>query len=204
MALFQLAGLTVNARSKSGPTVAQSWRVTRSDPQRPRKAIDAAALERLALHYAGRYATTRAKLAAYLARKIGERGWEGDDAAPIEALVARFTELGYVNDRSFAEARGAALARRGFGERRIGMALKIAGITEEDAEPVREEARRGAHDSAMAFARRKRIGPFAQQKPDRDQRQRLLAAMLRAGHSPQISRIIVNSEPGAEIDPEAT
>ena len=70
MPLFQRAGLTANERSKSGSTVAQSWRVSRSQPNRPLKGLDPAALERLALHYAGRYATTRAKLAAYLARKI--------------------------------------------------------------------------------------------------------------------------------------
>ena len=32
-------------------------------------------LEQAALFYAGRYATTRAKLAAYLVRKLRERCW---------------------------------------------------------------------------------------------------------------------------------
>jgi regulatory protein len=200
MGLFQLAGLTVNERSKSGSTVAQSWRVSRSNPNRPLKGLDPAALERLALHYVGRYATTRAKLTAYLARKIEERGWDGEGAPPIAALVTRFAELGYVNDRGFAEARAAALARRGYGERRIGIALKMAGISEEDAAPARADARLGAQHAALAFARRKRIGPFAGEMPDRDQRRRLLAAMLRAGHSFEISRRIIEAEPGDEID----
>ena len=39
--------------------------------------LDAAALERLALRYVERFATTRGRLTDYLTRKIRERGWEG-------------------------------------------------------------------------------------------------------------------------------
>jgi regulatory protein len=181
--------------------VAQSWRVARQDINRPPKPLNAAALERLALHYVGRYATTRARLAAYLARRIDARGWEGEgEAPPIDALVDRFASLGYVDDRGFAEAKAASLARRGYGERRIGQALKIAGIAEDDAAPVRADARQGAHAAALAFARRRRIGPYADAVPDRDQRRRMLGALLRAGHSLEISRRIVDAEPGSEID----
>lgn len=194
---FTLA-LIVKPRSNSGPTVAQSWRVARSDLKHRGKPLDAAALERLALHYAGRYATTRARLAAYLRRKLGERGWDGDGAAPVEALVERFAGLGYVDDQGYARARAASLARRGYGERRLGIALKIAGIAEEDAGPVRAEAREGAEAAALEFARRRRIGPFAVARPDADQRRRWLAAMLRAGHPMDVSRAVIDVEPGSE------
>lgn len=195
--------LTVKARSNSDPTVAQTWRVARYDPNRPPRPLDAGALDRLALHYVGRYATTRAKLASYLNRKLAERGWDGEASPPIEALVERFAALGYVNDRIFAEARAASLSRRGYGERRVGEALKAAGIDGEDAAAARAVAKAGAHDAAMAFARRKRIGPFAGEKPDRDGCRRLLAAMLRAGHSFELSRKIVEAAPGDEIEIES-
>ena len=195
--------LTVKARSNSGSTVAQTWRVARYDPNRPSRPLDAGALERLALHYVGRYATTRAKLGSYLTRKIAERGWDGEAAAPIEALVDRFAALGYVNDRIFAEARAASLGRRGYGERRVGEALKAAGIDGNDAAAARAIARAGAHDAAMAFARRKRIGPFAGEEPDRDRCRRSLAAMLRAGHPFELSRRIVEAMPGEEIEIES-
>lgn len=174
--------------------------MARNDPNRPVRPLDAAALERLALHYVGRYATTRAKLAAYLRRKIGERGWDGETSAPVDALVERFADLGYVNDRSFAEARAASLGRRGYGERRVGEALKAAGIDAADAEAARASAREGAHEAAMAFARRKRIGPYADEKPDRDRSRRLLAAMLRAGHPFGISQKIVEAGPGEALE----
>jgi regulatory protein len=167
-------------------------------PHRTPKPLDAPALERLALHYVGRYATTRAKLGAYLARKVAERGWDGEEPPPIDALVERFASLAYVDDRNFATMRAAALARRGYGERRISAALKGAGIADADAEPARAEVRLGARAAAIAFARRKRIGPFAAAVPDRDQRRRLLGMMLRAGHSMEISRRIVESPPGSE------
>ena len=39
--------------------------------------LDEAGLNELALAYVARYATSRAKLLAYLARKLRERGWGG-------------------------------------------------------------------------------------------------------------------------------
>src|SRR5690349_24321731 len=92
--------------------------------------LDAQGLEQTALFYAGRYATTRAKLAAYLGRKLKERGWSGEGAPPVERLVDRFAQLGYVDDRAFASARSAALLRRGYGPRRVREALRGAGLGE--------------------------------------------------------------------------
>ena len=115
---------------------------------RPRPPLDAEALERLALFYAGRYATTRARLAAYLRRKVKERGWEGAGPPPVERLVERFAELGYVDDRGFASARAASLLRRGYGERRVAEALRGAGIAEDDA----AEALGHAEENAVAAA----------------------------------------------------
>src|SRR5436190_1265675 len=96
-------------------------------PKRARKGrppLDAAGLERLGLFYAGRYATTRTKLADYLRRKVRERGWIGAGAPPVEALVERFAGLGYVDDAAFAEAKAGSLLRRGYGENRVAQALK--------------------------------------------------------------------------------
>ncbi len=159
--------------------------------------LDADTLQRLALNYAGRYATTRAKLRAYLSRKLGERGWKGDGTPPVEALVERMASLGYVDDRAFAEARGAALSRRGYGTRRVADALRMAGIGEDDARDAHAAARSSAWDAALAFARRRRAGPFAAEAVAAGpQREKLFAAFVRAGHSFEIARILVESTPG--------
>lgn len=162
--------------------------------------LDAASLDRLALHYVGRYATTRAKLAGYLRRKLAERGWAGEGAPPVDALVARMAAANYVDDRGFAEARGGALARRGYGARRIAMALTVAGVSPEDGAAVLATAREDGWAAALAFARRRRIGPFAAERADRDSARRAMGAMLRAGHSPDHARRIVDSDPGAVPD----
>jgi regulatory protein len=148
------------------------------------------------LSYAGRYATTRAKLAAYLRRKLRERGWNGPGEPPVEGLVERMAALGYVDDRAFAAARAATLARRGFGERRVRAALRAAGIGEEDSREARDEAHRGAWHAALRFAERRRIGPFAESEPDHAGREKALGALLRAGHPPEYARRLAHARPG--------
>jgi regulatory protein len=168
-----------------------------------RPLLDGAGLEQAALSYAGRYATTRAKLRAYLARKLRERGWAGAGDPPVERLVERLTALGYVDDRAFAAARAAALGRRGYGERRVAAALSAAGVEEADAADARHAARDDGWEAALRFAERKRIGPFAALEPDRKAREKALAAMLRAGHPPPIARRLVAARPGEIPDADA-
>ena len=177
--------------------MAQSWRVKSERHKKPGVPLDAESLQRLALAYVGRYATTRAKLRTYLVRKLRERGWpEEIPPPPLDELVERFATLGYVDDRAFAAARSAALQRRGFGERRVDQALHAAGIDPADSEAARGSARDGAWASALRFAERKRIGPFALAEADRDGRRRAFAALMRAGHSAAIARSLLNMAPG--------
>lgn len=176
--------------------MAQTWRVPGRSPKPPRPPLDEAKLEGLALHYVGRYATTRAKLAAYLRRKLAARGWAGEREPPVEAIVARLADRSYVDDRAFAAARGASLARRGYGARRLDQALMAAGIAAEDGAEARAHAADSAWDSALVFARRRRIGPFAIEALDRPAREKALAAMIRAGHPFDIARKCIASPPG--------
>lgn len=170
--------------------------MNRDRHKKPRPPLNPEALERLAFHYVGRYATTRAKLAAYLRRKVAERGWVDESPLPIERLVERFSGAGYVDDAAFASARAASLQRRGYGEHRVAQALKAAGIDEEDSADARDEASEGAWTAALRFAERKRIGPYAPQEPDRAGRERAYAAMLRAGHRAEFVRRIIKAGPG--------
>jgi regulatory protein len=158
--------------------------------------LDNAALERLALAYVGRYATSRGKLGDYLKRKVFERGWAEDGAPPIEAIVARFAELGYVDDRALAEAQGRSLAARGYGVRRLGQKLGALGISEADAESARQQAVEDAWRTALRFAERRRFGPFARDPADPAAQRRAFGAMIRAGHAPEHIRRILNASPG--------
>ena len=157
---------------------------------------DSEALERTALFYAGRYATTRAKLATYLRRKLRERGWTGADPPEIDGLIQRMAGLGYVDDRAFASAKASALSRRGLGPRRVDLALRAAGIDEKDGSEARALASADAWSAALRLAERRKIGPFASVAGDFDRRQKALGAMLRAGHAIDIARRIVDAAPG--------
>ncbi|WP_374530798.1 regulatory protein RecX [Novosphingobium sp.] len=168
--------------------------MTRARPN-PRP-LTAQRLEELALAYVARFATSAAKLEGYLRRKLRERGWEGEGEAPVAALVSRFVANGYVDDEAFARARTGSLLRRGYGARRIAQALSAAGIDE----TMRAATRAGQGEqrrAALALAQKRRFGPFGAELPDRPQRERQLAAMLRAGHPLDSARELVNA---ADID----
>lgn len=154
-------------------------------------------LEELALAYVARFATTQAKLRGYLQRKLRERGWDGENAPPLDALIARYCERGYIDDAAWARMKAGSLLRRGYGARRVGEALGQAGVEE----ALRVEARPAVADqrrAALVLARRRRFGPFAlatsRDLADPKTRDRQLAAMLRAGHPLDIARRIVESD----------
>ncbi len=170
--------------------------------RRPRPPLNAAKLEDMALHYVGRFATSRAKLVAYLARKLRERGWDGTDEPPIEALANKIVRLGYVDDSAFALSRARSLTGRGYGERRVRQALAQAGIGEGQAVAAQELAEGQAVEAALKFASRRAIGPFAVNAPDPAQRERALAAMIRAGHRFALARAIIDLKPGENPDYE--
>jgi regulatory protein len=165
--------------------------------------LDRKRLEELALRYVGRYATTRAKLRSYLARKIRERGWSEPRSPDLDALSARFAELGYIDDAAFALNKSEALTARGYGKRRVLDKLRMAGVAEDDGVAARDHADAGAVDAALRFAERRRIGPFAASSPDPKQREKAIAALVRAGHGFALARAIAELPPGSAVDRDA-
>ncbi len=172
------------------------------EPRRPPPQLDEERLRDLAVRYVGRYATTRYKLGVYLARKLRERGWDGEHPPEIDVLVARMDDLGFVDDEAYAGAKARSLTARGYGMRRIGQALYAAGVEEPDRAEAQEEAAAKAFDAARTFARKRRIGPYAERLADPDKRRKQLAAFMRAGHGFTLARSFVDSQPGAMPEPQ--
>jgi regulatory protein len=170
-------------------------------PRRPRPPLDEAALKELGLAYVARFATSRAKLADYLRRKLRDRGWAGDSEPPVAAIVEWAAGAGFIDDPAYALSRARALGARGFGERRVGQALRAAGIDEADSAAARDHARETADEAALRYARRKRLGPFSATPPDRRDSDRALAAMIRAGHPFDLAKRILSLPP--DFDSEA-
>lgn len=166
--------------------------------RKPPPALNASALEALALHYVARFATSGAKLADYCRRKVRERGWEEGVPTPdVPALVARFVAAGYLDDAAYAKGRGEGLRRRGYGDRRVDAALRGAGIGEDDRLGAKGDLA-AAWTAALVLARKRRFGPFGAETPDRDRRTKQLGAMLRAGHPLDIARELINAASEAE------
>ena len=172
-------------------------RQTKRRERRPPKPLDEAKLEKLALAYVARFATSAGKLEQYLKRKLRERGWpgrdEGADGPDIAALVQRYRERGYVDDAAYAKARAGDLLRRGYGANRVRQALGQAGIGESVRDQVApgEAAKRRA---ALHLARKRGFGPFALQPADREKREKHVAAMLRAGHTFDHTRAVLDAQ----------
>ena len=161
---------------------------SRPDP----KPLDAIRLEQLALAYVARFATSQAKVAAYLSRKLRERGWEGEGPPPIAEIAERFVAAGYIDDEAYARAKSGSLLRRGYGMRRVGQALSAAGIEESLRENVRA-GEREQRQAALAMAKKRRFGPYAREEVDKSRREKQIAAMLRAGHAMDHALQMINA-----------
>lgn len=150
--------------------------------RRPAPPLDEAGLRALALFYAGRYVTTRAKLSSYLTRKLRERGWDGASDPDPDVVVARMAELNYVDDEAYATAKAGSLQRRGFGPSRVRAALRTAGIDGDTSRSLSETSEDDALETAVRLARKRGFGR------DADRREKQIAALVRAGHDFGIAR----------------
>jgi regulatory protein len=162
--------------------------------------LNAEQLRELALRYVGKYATTRAKLRQYLERKLRERGWDGEGDPNLDQIANRFAELGLVDDAAYALAKSRSLSGRGYGKRRVVEELRHAGVEEADGADAAAHADDAAVDAALSLARRRRIGPFAAEPADPKQREKWIAAMIRAGHGFAIAKAISGLPPDPQID----
>ena len=179
-----------------------------SRSRRVSKPLDSTRLEELAVAYVARFATTAARLETYLSRKLRERGWAGDDEPPVGALVEKFVARGYIDDAVYGRAKANDLTARGYGARRVAQALHHAGVDEEIRDSVMPNLaeRRGV---ALAYARKRRFGPYAAGRVDdgadggeaaQRLREKQLAAMLRAGHDFDAARVVLDAVSVEEIE----
>jgi regulatory protein len=160
------------------------------------RAVTPAYLDRAALAYLERFASSAQNLARVLKRKVERRcRMRSEDPAPFLALiddvVARAVRGGLVDDRRYAEGRVASLRRRGGSARAIGAKLAAKGVARDTVAAVLVGAAEDELAAAHALARRRRLGPY--RTGDRAAfREKDLAAFARAGFSFAVARRIVD------------
>jgi regulatory protein len=154
--------------------------------RKPPRKVSEAYLQRAAMSYLERYASSAENLRRVLRRKVDKRcRLRGEDPAEfhdmIDDVVAKSLKIGLIDDTRYAEARVATLRRRGGSARAIQAKLSAKGVD------------RSTIAAARAFARRRKLGPFrpGERAPYRDKD---LAAMARAGFRFDVARSIVEGE----------
>jgi regulatory protein len=153
--------------------------------------VDSALIERWALAYLGRFASSAENLRRVLLRRVRRRLAEDREAASraaalIDGLVARYRGSGLVDDAAYAAGRARARLRRGQSLRTIRAGLAAKGVAADDAEAAIAGLRDAGGDpdlaAAVAFARRRRLGPYRRaERGSADDRDKNLAAFARAG-----------------------
>lgn len=185
--------------------------------RRPRSGPKPATPERLeksALAYLERYASSAAHLRRVLMRRVDRSARahgtdRAEGAAHVDALIARYRSAGLLDDARFAEGRIVSLRRQGASARKIKAALKVKGVADAVidgalGDHAARAGRAGAADdlaAALALARRRRLGPY--RMADRaENRERDLAALGRAGFSYETARRVVAAADVDELEAE--
>ena len=186
-------------------------RAHKSAKTAPRK-MSRQRLANIANYHLERFSTTAAHLRQVLMRRIDRaiRAHGGDRAemaAWVEELIVRLTASGALDDARYAFAKAATLRRKGKAPARIRAALRAKGVSAEDAtaatsgelHPADEDA---ALAAALAYAKRRRLGPFRpKERLPAERREKLarwqkdLAAMIRAGFAYDIARRVFATDP---------
>jgi regulatory protein len=191
-------------------------------PRRPRReqrpagnAPTASRLREAALLHLARFAATEVALRRVLERRIDR--WaraaeaEGQPREHVAAaaaaartaaaeVAAAMVQAGAVDDAAFAASRARRLARTGRSRRAIAAHLAGKGVDAQTAAAALPEDEEAELDAALAYCRRRRIGPFARAAEDADARRKALAALARGGFGHAIARRALSMDPAAAED----
>ena len=160
-------------------------------------------LEKWALGYLERFASSAENLRRVLRRRVRRRVGDNETvqraAALIDELVERYRRTGLIDDAAYAAARARGRLARGEPLRRIAAGLAAKGVDAEDRAAALDALRETAPDpdlaAACAFARRRRLGPYRRGPADRN---RDLGSFARAGFGRREAEAVLGC-----ADPEA-
>jgi regulatory protein len=178
--------------------------------KKPRK-VSAESLERAALHYLERFASSAANLRRVLMRRVAKsaeaHGTDpADGAALVDALVARYQQSGLLDDATYARLRAESLHRQGASRRLTRAKLSAKGVDGDDIDgalaALEETAPEPDLAAACNYARRRRLGPW--RKSNRaEHRDRDLAALGRQGFGYDVARKVVDAADCDALEAEA-
>jgi regulatory protein len=175
----------------------------RRAPRPAGAAPTAARLREAALAHLARFAATEVALRRVLQRRVDRWARAAEaEGQPREAIAAAaaaaraaaaevaaaMVQAGAVDDAAFAASRARRLARAGRSGRAIAAHLAAKGVDAATAAAAIPDGEEAELDAALAFCRRRRIGPFARTAEDADRRRKALAALARGGFAHAVAR----------------
>ncbi|MEE8444566.1 MAG: RecX family transcriptional regulator [Alphaproteobacteria bacterium] len=169
-------------------------------------------LENVALWYLQRFAASADSLRRVLLRRVetSARAHDTDraeGAALVEAIIARYQQSGLLDDSAYARVRALSLHRRGASIRTIRVRLKAKGIGGGDTDlAIRALAQEAAEPdlvAAIAYARRRRLGPWRTCQDRDTYKQRDLAALARNGFDYDTARRVIEASGTEQLERES-
>jgi len=153
------------------------------------KMISLSYLENAGAYYLERFPATTAQFRSVMKRKITRsiHDHPSQDVVKcqqmLEKVIAKFTELGYLNDLAYGESLVTSLRERGHSYIKILAKLHNKGFDEElIAQILPAQEKDDDLVSALIWIRKKRMGAFSPWE-DETHRNKELAALSRAGFS---------------------
>ena len=190
------------------PTSRQNPKAATPDAKAPARKVPRkmtqARLENIAIYYLQRYASSAENLRRVLLRRADKalrvHGGDREEVKQwIEDIVKRMIRSDVLNDARYALGRATALRRTA----KIHAQLASKGVNRAIIEEVLGETavtdtgEDAALEAALAYARRRRLGPFSEKPGTQDevraQNKKHLAALARAGFTYDVARRVMES-----------
>ena len=171
--------------------------------------VSTTTIENSALFYIGRYATSSENLRQVLKRKIIRASKYHDvdiDACihHVGDLIQRYLKNGILNDEVYAQAQAASMNRRGKSLRAIRSRLRQKLLSDENIKKaigaLSKEFESPDLSAAIAFARKRRIGPYRKNTNFRNGLDKELATLARSGFSYSLALRIVTAKNIYELE----
>ncbi len=186
-------------------------RLEQTQRKRQRRPLEASeiTLRKAALHYLERYSASAAQVKRILMSKVERSArFHGTDRAEgeqlVDQLIVKLIASGLLDDRVYAAALTRGLHRRGTSAKAIRYKLAAKGVAAELVEAalsaLEEEAGAPELAAAIAYARRRRLGPYRAAEQRDERRDRDLAALARAGFAYGIARAVIEAADPADLE----
>jgi regulatory protein len=169
----------------------------KSSPKPPTKAR----LRNIALYYLDRFESSEENLRIVLKRRIDKYAFFDKSYNPQEAyqwaeeVITECLSQNFVNDERYAEFKVNNYLVAGKSRRYIEQKLKQKGIDEQVVAKFFNDDNYSELDTALNFAKKKRIGRFRENESVRlENRQKDLAALVRAGFDYDVAKEVLEDE----------